>query len=267
MHFFLFMPESFLGDLSQVKLFDILKPLFTGKKTGRVHIKGKENGEICLDRGDVVHSRTDHFSGENAFFKIMGWKDGKITFEAGAAPQERTIPIATEQLLLNWSSRKQEFEKIQEAIPSSHTLFRLSLQRDGKEKHITADQWNVIVLCNGMKSLIEIAASLEWEEYRVLKTVYQLVRMGLLERAEERSATKKKTVKENFFAILEMELKRVMGPVAPFVIDDKLAEFGESKGSFPQERALLFVEALGEEVPQPLKRNEFLKETIKALSL
>jgi len=59
----------------------------------------------------------------------------------------------------------------------------------------------------------------------------------------------------------------VMGPVAPFVIDDKLAEFGESRGSFPQERALLFVEALSEEVPQPLKRNEFLKETIKALSL
>jgi len=262
-----FMPESFLGDLSQVKLFDILKPLFTAKKTGRVNIHGKENGEICLDRGDVVHSRTNHFVGENGFFTIMGWKDGRITFEPESLPKERTIPITTEQLLLNWSSRKQEFEKIREVIPSSHTLFRLSLQRDGKEKNISADQWNVLALCNGMKTIAEIAASLEWEEYKVLKTVYQLLRVGLLERGEDRNVTRKKTVKENFFALLEMELKRVMGPVAPFVIDDRLVEFGESRISFPQERALLFVEALSEEVPNPLKRSEFLKETMKVLSL
>jgi DNA-binding MarR family transcriptional regulator len=261
------MPESFLGDLSQVKFFDILKPLFTGKKTGRVNIKGKENGEICLDMGDIVHSRTDHFIGENAFFTIMGWKAGRITFEPDVFLKERTIPITTEQLLLNWSSRKQEFEKIREVIPSTHTFFRLSLQRDGKEKNISADQWDVLVLCNGMKTISEIATFLEWEEYKVLKAVYQLVQMGLLERGEDRNPTKKKPVKDDFFPVLETELKRAMGPVAPFIVDDKLVEFGENRGSFPQERALPFMEALSEEIPNPLKRSEFLNATMKLLSL
>ena len=36
------MPEIYMGDLSQVKLFDILKPLLTGKKTGRMAFKGRE---------------------------------------------------------------------------------------------------------------------------------------------------------------------------------------------------------------------------------
>ncbi len=260
------MPETFLGDLSQINLFDILKPLLTEKKTGRVYIKGKEDGEIFVERGDIIHARTHHFTGENGFFTIMGLKAGRITFEPELFPKEKTIPITTEQLLLNWSSRKQEFEKMKEVIPSANSIFRLSLQKDGKEKNISADQWNVVVLSNGTKTLSEIAKSLEWDEYKTLKTVYQLFQMGLLERAEDRISVKKKSVREDFFTILDMELKKAMGPVAPFIIDDKLVEFGESKESFPQERALPFVEALSEEIPNRSKRNEFLKMSMKLLS-
>ncbi len=260
------MPETILGDLSQVKLFDILKPLLTDKMTGRLSVNGKEKGEIYMERGDIVDSRTDHFSGENAFFAIMSWKAGKISFDPEILPRGKTIPISTEQLLLNWSSRKQEFEKIKEVIPSNRSLFRLSLQKDGKEKGITADQWNVIVMSNGTKTVSEIAQTLEWDEYKVLKTVYQLVQMGLLERVGEGEPKKRKTVEENFFNILDTELRKVMGPVAPFVIDDQLVDFGETKEAFPEERALSFIEALSEQIPNPLKRSEFLQMTMKLLS-
>jgi hypothetical protein len=50
-----------------------------------------------------------------------------------------------------------------------------------------------------------------------------------------------------------------MGPVASFIIDDKLMEWGEAKGYFPRDQAKPFVEALGEEVPSELKRKEFIK--------
>ena len=43
------MPEINLGDLAQNKLFDILKPLFSGKKTGKVTVKVKEGGELYLE--------------------------------------------------------------------------------------------------------------------------------------------------------------------------------------------------------------------------
>jgi hypothetical protein len=260
------MPETLFKDLSQVKLFDILKPLLTEKKTGRVNIKGKEDGEIYLERGDILHARTNHFAGENAFFTIMNWKTGRISFDPEVFQKEKSIPITTEQLLLNWSSRKQEFEKIKEVIPSTNTIFRLSLQKDGKEKNISADQWNALVLSNGINTLSEIAKSLEWDEYKLLKTVCHLVQIGLLERAEDRVSVKKKSVRGDFFTVLDMELKKVMGPVAPFIIDDKLVEFGEGKESFPQERALPFMEALSEEIPNPSKRNEFLKTIMKLLS-
>jgi len=119
------MPEIFLGDLSQVKLFDILKPLLMGKKTGKLSFKGKENGEMYLEIGNIVHAKTPNSFGEYGFFTIMGWKMGRITFEPDQLPPERTISIPSEQLLLNWSSKKMEWERIEkQSLPTM--LFSVS---------------------------------------------------------------------------------------------------------------------------------------------
>jgi hypothetical protein len=67
--------------------------------------------------------------------------------------------------------------------------------------------------------------------------------------------------------VIENELKKVMGAVSPFVIDDKLVELGEKKDSFPQDRFLFFIEALGDEIPNDPKRREFKKSVMESLSL
>ena len=260
------MPEIFLGDLSQEKLFDILKPLLTGKKNGRVVLKGKETGEICLEMGNIVHAKTVHSFGEHAFFEIMGWRTGKITFEPDVSSKERTILTPPEQLLLNWSYRKQEGEKIKEVVPSSHAVFRLSLQKDAGERNIRADQWNVLALCNGIRTVSEVAQTLNWDEFKTSKGIYQLVQAGLLEKAEGLRPLEKKWAWANFFQMVENELKKGMGPVASFIIDDKLFEFRETKDSLPQDQALSFVEALSEEIPNGQKKKEFLRVMKEFLS-
>lgn len=253
------MAEIFLGDLSQIKLFDIFKPLLDGKKTGVLLIKGKENGEIYLELGNIVHASTQDSTGEFAFYIIMGWKSGRVTFEPDVLPPERTISPPTEQLLLNWSSRKEEWEKIKEMISSPNTVFRLSLQKNPGNRNISSDQWNVLALCNGTRPISEISKTLHWDHFKTGKIIYQMVREGLLERVEPQKPFTKKMVNERFFLTLETELKRVMGPVAPFVIEDKLTEFGETPKSFPQEKWLAFIDAIGEEIPNEEKRRGFLK--------
>jgi len=253
------MAEVVLGDLAQVKLFDILKPLLMGKKSGKVRLRGKETGEIFLEMGNIVHAKTPRYVGEYAFFAIMEWKAGKITYEADLPPKERTISPPTEQLLLNWSYRKQEWEKFRELVPSASAAFRISLQKSGEDKNLTADQWNVLALSNGVRTVAEVMKLLDWDEFKILKTIYQLAQSGLLEKVETEKAAKKKGVAENFFQVLELELKRVMGPVAPFVIDDKLTESRETRESLSQDQALSFLESLSEEIPNPQKRKEFIK--------
>jgi len=261
------MPEIFLGDLSQVKIFDILKPLLMEKKTGKLFFKGRENGEMYLELGNIVHAKAPNSSGEYGFFTIMGWKMGKISFEADELPPERTIPIPTEQLLLNWSSKKMEWERIREIIHSNNVVFSLSLRNNGESITISADQWNVVVLSNGTRNVSDIARALHWDEFKVIRTIYQLFQAGLLEQVIGQKSVKKKMVRESFFSIIENELRKVMGPVSPFVIDDKLVEFGEKRDSFPQEKLLSFVDALGEEIPRDDKRIEFKRVIMEFFSI
>lgn len=86
------MADLFVGDLSIMKLFDLLKPLLVGKKTGMVLIKGKEVGEIYLEAGNIVHVNTAHSFGEDAFFIMMGWKMGRATFDPNTLPKEKNDP-------------------------------------------------------------------------------------------------------------------------------------------------------------------------------
>ncbi|OGQ09672.1 MAG: hypothetical protein A2026_01255 [Deltaproteobacteria bacterium RBG_19FT_COMBO_46_12] len=101
----------------------------------------------------------------------------------------------------------------------------------------------------------------------MIRTIYQLVQAGLLEQVIGQKSAKKKMVRESFFSVVENELRKVMGPVSPFVIDDKLVEFGEKRDSFPQEKLLSFVDALGEEIPQDDKRIEFRRVIMEFFSI
>jgi hypothetical protein len=260
------MPEIFLGDLTQVKLFDILKPLFSAKKTGKIMFKGKEDGELYLELGSITHAKTNTAVGEYAFFTLMGLRVGKASFEPDDIPLERTIAILTEQLLLNWSARKQEWDKIKEVIPSPNTFFGLSLQKSPENKNINADQWNVLALCNGTKTVSEITETLNWDQFKTSKTILQLVQLGLLVSAEGQRPLEKKLVGEAFFLKVENELKKAVGPVASVIIDDKLNEFGSAVASFPQDQARPFIQALGEEVPRDVQKKEFIRVMMEYLS-
>ena len=253
------MREIFLGDLTKLKLFDILKTVLVEKKTGALVINGKEIGEIYLEDGDIIHAQIAHVAGEEAFMSIMAWRVGKINFIPDMAAKEKTIAISAEQLLLKWSYRKQEWEKIREVIPSPLALFRLPLQQNPAEKNIRGDQWNILALANGLRTVSEIAEAVAWDEFKTSKVICQLVQAGLLEKGEEQKAIRKKRVSDTFFPTVEYELKKVMGPVAPFLIEDKLSELGERKEFFPQDRAALFIEALGEEITNEQKRKSFIK--------
>jgi hypothetical protein len=253
-----FMPETFLGDLTQVKLFDILKPLFSDKKTGKVIFKGKEGGELYLELGNITHAKTNNSVGEYAFFTLMGLKGGKASFEADEVSPERTISISTEQLILNWSSQKQ-WNKIKEVVPTPHTYFRAIFQKSQEGVSLSSEQWNVSALCDGTKTVSEIAEVLNWDEFKTSKMIFQLVQLGLLERTEGQRPMKKKLISNGFFVMVETELKKVIGAMAPFIISDKLSDLRETKESLSHDRALSFIEALSEEISDQLMKEEFVR--------
>jgi len=75
----------------------------------------------------------------------------------------------------------------------------------------------------------------------------------------------KNYVNGNFFSMIENELAKVMGPIAPIILEDKITEFGESRESFPEDRTESFVKALGEEIADSSERASFARATEEVL--
>jgi hypothetical protein len=257
------MPSYFIGELSETRLFNLIKPLLDGKKSGMIAIKGREYGEIHIEAGQIIHAWTNFNSGEDAILAIMEWRVGRVSFDWEVTTQDRTVCAPTNELLQSWSNREEEWKRIREIVSSPGVVFRIAMHGSGEDKSIHSDQWKVLALCNGTKRVSEIADTLKWDIFKTSKTIFQMVQDGLLEKAgeliEEQKPVLKKNVNGNFFPYIENALKKLMGPIAPIIIDDIIAEIGESKESFPQEMVDKFLESIVAEIPDMAKRAEFHK--------
>ena len=73
------------------------------------------------------------------------------------------------------------------------------------------------------------------------------------------------TVDGTFFAQMEHELTKVMGPVATLLIDDEVAALGAAKDSFPRKRVVELVEKVSSEITDEGKRASFQQTMLEAI--
>lgn len=256
------MSNDFIGNLSELRLFDLVKPLVEGKKSGMVLIKGKSVAELYLEGGSIVHGKTDTVVGEEAILAIMDLDDGRVSFDWQLSPQERTVRMPTKQLMSNWAQREEEWMKVKKAMVSSDVVFSIVVDSGGADRTIPAKQWGVLALCNGMRSVSDIANQLGWSAFEVSKTVCKMVDMGLIEKTDiagTPEAWLKGTVDENFFVTVETELKKVVGPIARVIMNDTLAAFEESRDAFPKGRVVSFIQTVSDQIVEEHKRDQFNK--------
>ena len=257
------MPNDFIGDLSKTRLIDLIKPLLARKKSGLMQVKGNEVGEVYLEGGSIIHAKVGSSSGEDAMLAMMEWDSGRVMFDWQATTEEQTVFMPTEQLLMIWIDRENEWRKVKELIPSSNVIFQIPVEGSPEDRNISGIQWKILSLCNGSRTVYEVAEGLKWQLFETSKAIYQMVQNGLLEKAHEKGTEKKpkvkRTVNGNFFPIIENELRKIMGPMAPIIIDDKIAEFGESREAFPEDQLPPFVQAVTDEITDKTKRALFNK--------
>jgi hypothetical protein len=257
------MPNDFIGDLSKTRLIDLIKPLLARKKSGLMQVKGDEVGEVYLEGGSIIHAKVGSSSGENAVLAMMEWDSGRVMFDWQASTEEQTVFMPTEQLLMIWIDRENEWKKVKELIPSSNVTFQIPIEGATEDRSISGIQWKILALCSGSRTVDEIAEILKWPIFETSKTLHQMIQNGLLEKASEKGIENnikgKRTVNGNFFPIIENELRKIMGPMAPIIIDDKIAELGESKDAFPEDQLPTFVQAVTDEIADKTKRTLFNK--------
>jgi len=260
------MAEVFTGDLSQIRLLDILNLLIHEGKTGKITLrKGGNLGEIFVENGRIIHGAAESSYGEDAVYLMMTWMIGKFSYTPDVLPDSRTIDTPTEQLLSQGVQQVQEWDRIKRAIPSTDTAFRLSSREDAEDIVLKTDEWNMLICLDGMKTVAEIARDLKMSEIETAKRLYRLLTANLIEIAERPHRSSKRIVGKAFFDIVQRELMWVMGPMAEVVIEDHVADMDEQISAFPRDRSAELVEGISNEISDDGKRIEFQKKMVDIL--
>jgi len=256
------MPNDFIGNLWEERLFDLVKSLVDGKKSGLAVIRGKAEAELYIEGGSIVHAKIDNVVGEEAINAIMDLDDGRVTFNWQLSPEERTVRTPAERLMSNWAHRERKWGEVKKVIPSSDTMFSVVVDSGGADRTILAKQWGVLALCNGTRSVSDIADLLKRSVLDVSITICEMVGMHLLERAEVIETPEARllgNIDEAFFVTVETELKKVLGPIARVIMNDTLAAFEESRDAFPKRRVMSFIRTVSDQIAEEQKRDQFDK--------
>ena len=260
------MPDAFSGNVTQVRVIDVVKLLTTEGKTGVLNLqKGKEKGEIYVDKGTLTHAICKDGVGEEAVFSILTWTDGNFNFTPNVTIDERTIDQDTPSLLQKEIKQLEEWQQIKEIIPSQDLVFKLSSKRAPDEVQLKHDMWSVLSQIDGKKTVGNIAAELKIGEYNAARILYKLFSSGLIEVATGPQRKARKTVDAGFFDFVEKELAAIIGPMASVILDDDINDLGEERGGFPVDKVSLLVEKLSGEISDETQRIAFQKSILGAL--
>jgi two-component system chemotaxis response regulator CheY len=88
------------GNLDTLPIPDLIQILNGTRKTGHLRLNrdGEEAGIYFAD-GEARHAWTKDLEGEEAFFRVISWKDAHFSFESGLRPEQATIHQPTMTLL------------------------------------------------------------------------------------------------------------------------------------------------------------------------
>ena len=260
------MVDVFMGDLSQIKLVDIVRLLASEGKTGKLILtKGNDSGEIYVENGVLTHASSKVNAGEEALFTMMTWMIGKFNFTPGLLPEEKSIGTSTDQLLEEGQKRIKEWEHIREVIPSMEVVFKLAGYKGSNDINLKSAEWNILTQVDAMRSVGDISNALNLDEFGVAKILYGLYSAGLLEIVEKPKPPPEKVVGREFFKRVDEELAKALGPIASVIVDDQIAEMGAQRDAFPRNKAAELVEAVSSEIKDEGKRIRFQRSMLEIL--
>jgi hypothetical protein len=148
-------------------------------------------GEILLAKQWLSHedleSAVQH-QVEEVIYEVLRWEEGMFKFYEEQFPtdEEITITISTENLILEGVRRLDEMSRVKASLPAFERALRLAPAEDGRKKDIAlaAEEWNVLTLVDGTRTIYEILDASETDRLLTLRTLAGLHSAGLVTEAD-----------------------------------------------------------------------------------
>jgi hypothetical protein len=173
------------GDLLYFSIKEIFYLLSRFKKTGRLIVK--EEGNVYVSDGKVLHAEMDKKEGLEAFFSIGMKREGRFVFQPDEKPAVNTIFQPLSELIDEIETREAQVEEFKKDLPPDSIIPEKSSKTpEGDKIALKKDEWKVLILADGKKKISEIIKLSPLSKLDTLKALSWLFKESLLYDPEER---------------------------------------------------------------------------------
>lgn len=177
------------GTLDTFGLPDVLRLLASTGKSGRLQIDGDGGqGSVLLRDGAVLTALSDRAESappDEALADLLRYEMGAFAFDAMDQPLNGAQPHDIENLLTSATRLLDEWNRLLGVVPSlEHQVVLVPELADDAPVTIDNRRWATITAIGAGCSAGELAGTLELTELDVLRTVQELVELGVVEVAQ-----------------------------------------------------------------------------------
>ena len=141
---------------------------------------------------------------------------------------------------------------------SENMVFRLSDRRSPKDVKLRNIEWAVIIQLDGEKTVQQIADILALSPFEMEDIFSNLLREGLLELVT--ISSEKRIVEPEVFEDLKNTLKKYVGPVADFLLEEALEKMNKKSHTFDYSALPTLIDLLSVKIEDEMKQIEFQTE-------
>jgi len=129
---------SLEGVLSEVDLVEIIQLLEMGRKSGMLILEtGESTGDIYFAEGRPLFARTDHWSGNDAFFTMLSWKEGRFRLDPAEQDVEENVDGSRgQELLMEGVRLVDEMAEAIRCLPPGETVLAGADADEGAEEEL-----------------------------------------------------------------------------------------------------------------------------------
>src|SRR5213082_1312481 len=198
---------SLQGSLDSFKLPDVLTFLNTTRKTGMLTLtRGEKEDYVFFRAGALVYaaSNQEPFRGRLAaivskktsddtakievsevIYEAFTWTTASFAFydDIDLPANAVTISIDLSNLIMEGARRISEWQECLRLLPDSSAVFRLAANPESEKVTLARDEWRILFLINGQRSLEDVCRESETDAFRVYRVVIGLLANKLIQPA------------------------------------------------------------------------------------
>jgi hypothetical protein len=193
--------ELLTGTLDDFSLPEIFRLISSAERTGRVDVARSggngsvyfKDGAVCYAESSLSQELPDTDAGdlkaalkrqiEAAVFDLLRWKEGDFRWDSGAEFEAKAdLSLHIDDVVAEASRKLEELEVISTKIPSEAAVLVMAPTppEGAAEINITPEEWRVLVLVNGLRSVTEIATLAGMDTFSVLRVLFELCEHELI---------------------------------------------------------------------------------------